>query len=320
MTFSRLRQPVICYISACCAGWRVRLECHGSRIGSDGGPLPFRELNETPGLLDIAGGPLGDPRTVHNRLHSVVGLLRQPVFGRSIDRGIDRAHAAMAPERTTPDMDGSVGPPHGAQTHGAQEGTAWNGHFGCMCHHPLFVLNRLGRLERRSLRPGNVHSADGRENVLKPVLARYADRELMRFFRADAAFAVPELYKTPEAEGCSCAIRPGKTAVPESRIAPVLKRPAGRPPTHVRRICGDFAYQAASRDKSWRVVAEVERHPGELAPRVGFIVTRLSRPARRVVAFCNRRCTAGQHIKDGRNAIVQTRLSCQRFRNNAVRL
>ncbi len=144
-------------------------------------------------------------------------------------------------------MDGSVGPPHGAQ-----EGTAWNGHFGCMCRHPLFVINRFGRLERRSLRPGNVHSADGRENVLKPVLARYADRELMRFFRADAAFAVPDIYKTPEAEGCSCAVRPGKTAVSESRIASVLKRPTGRPPTHVRRICGDFAYQAASRDKpSW---------------------------------------------------------------------
>ncbi len=118
----------------------------------------------------------------------------------------------------------------------------------------LFVLNRFGCFERRSLRPGNVHSADGRENVLKPVLARYADRELMRFFRADAAFAVPELYKTPEAEGCSCAVRPGKTAVSESRVAPVLKRPAGRLPTHVRRICGDSEYQAASRDKSWRVV------------------------------------------------------------------
>ncbi len=93
----------------------------------------------------------------------------------------------------------------------------------------------------------------------------------MRLFRADAAFAVPELYKTPGAEGCSCAIRPGKTAVPESRIAPVLKRPAGRPPTHMRRICGDFAYQAASRgkpswDKSWRVVARIERHPGDLLP------------------------------------------------------
>ncbi len=60
----------------------------------------------------------------------------------------------------------------------------------------------------------------------------------MRFFRTDAAFAIPELYKTPEAEGCSYAVRPGKTVVPESRIAPVLKRPAGRPPTHLRRISG----------------------------------------------------------------------------------
>ncbi len=74
---------------------RVRLECHGSKIGSDGGPLPFRELDETPGLNDIAGGPLGDPRTVHNCLHSVVGLLRQRVFGRST--GYDDVNDADCP-------------------------------------------------------------------------------------------------------------------------------------------------------------------------------------------------------------------------------
>ncbi len=61
---------------------RVRLEFHDSKIGSDGGPLPIRALDETPGLNDIAGGPLGDTRTAHNRLHSMVGLLRQSVFGR----------------------------------------------------------------------------------------------------------------------------------------------------------------------------------------------------------------------------------------------
>ena len=46
---------------------------------------------------------------------------------------------------------------------------------------------------------------------------------------------------------------------------------------------------ARARDgRSWkkprRVVAKVEWHPGELYPRVGFIVTNLSRPAERVVA------------------------------------
>ncbi len=55
-------------------------------------------------------------------------------------------------------------------------------------------------------------------------------------------------------------------------------------------------------------------------PRVGFIVTNLSRPAERVVAFYNKWDTAEQHIKEGKNAIKWTRLSCRRFRNHAVRL
>ncbi len=66
--------------------------------------------------------------------------------------------------------------------------------------------------------------------------------------------------------------------------------------------------------------AGVEWHPGELYPRVGFIVTNLSRPAERVVAFYNQRGTAEQHIKEGKNAIVWTRLSCRKYQSNAVRL
>jgi hypothetical protein len=61
---------------------RVRLEFHGSKISSDGGLLLFREFDEVLGLHDIAGGLLRDTRTGHNRLHSLVGLLRQSVFGR----------------------------------------------------------------------------------------------------------------------------------------------------------------------------------------------------------------------------------------------
>ena len=71
------------------------------------------------------------------------------------------------------------------------------------------------------------------------------------------------------------------------------------------------ATKAADTDRS---------HPGELVPRVGFIVTNLSRPAMRIVAFYNQRGTAEQHIKEGKNAIVWTRLSCRKFQNNAVRL
>jgi hypothetical protein len=101
---------------------------------------------------------------------------------------IDWVHERKPPKWITLDMDNSVGP-----THGAQEDTAWNGQFGCMCYHPLFVLNQFGHLECSALRPDNVHSADGWETVLKPVIARYADCHWMRYFRADTAFAIPDL-------------------------------------------------------------------------------------------------------------------------------
>ena len=55
-------------------------------------------------------------------------------------------------------------------------------------------------------------------------------------------------------------------------------------------------------------------------PGVGFIVTNLSRPAEQVVAFYNHRGTAEQYIKEDKNAIKWTRLSCRKFRNNEVRL
>ncbi len=87
----------------------------------------------------------------------------------------------------------------------------------------------------------------------------------------------------------------------------------------MRRYYASFSYQAGSWDKKRRVVAKVEWHPGELYPGVGFIVTNLSRPAERVVAFYNHRGTAEQWIKEGKNAIKWTRLSCGKFRNNEVR-
>ena len=49
-------------------------------------------------------------------------------------------------------------------------------------------------------------------------------------------------------------------------------------------------------------------------------MTNLNRPAERVVAFYNRRGKAEQYIKEGKNAINWTRPSCQKFRNNEVRL
>src|SRR3954469_17987448 len=213
------------------------------------------------------------------------------------------------------DMDSSESP-----TYGEQEGSAYNGHFGCTCYHPLFVCNQLGDVERCALRSGNVHSADGWRAVLEPVIARYRGIVKYLYFRGDAAFANPEVYESLEAEGASYAIRLPAHRVLQDKIGHLLTRPVGRPPHEVRRYYASFRYQAQSWNKPRHVVAKVEWHPGELYPRVGFIVTNLARSAEGVVAFYNKRGTCEQYIKEGKNAIKWTRLSCRTFAANAVRL
>ena len=225
---------------------RLKLEFHGSKVTSDAGLLPYRELDDALGLSDMAGDALTDSRRGKNSRHGLVGQFRQSVFGRlggyddvndadrlsldpamrwivggkAIERQaastsqmgrfetellatdanvealadmngvwIDRVHDRHPPTEIILDMDSSVSP-----THGDQEGTAYNGHFGCTCYHPLFLFNQFGDVERSSLRPGNVHGADDWESVLKPVVVRYQGRNLRRYFRGDAAFALPDLY------------------------------------------------------------------------------------------------------------------------------
>jgi hypothetical protein len=228
---------------------------------------------------------------------------------------IDRVNQRRPPKRIVLDMDSSVSP-----TYGEQEGSAYNGHFACTCYHPLFVFNQLGDVERCALRPGNVHSADGWRAVLEPVVARYRGTVKRLYFRGDAAFANPEMYEFLEAEGIGYTIRLPANRVLQDRIGYLLKRPVGRPAHEVRRYYASFTYRAQSWSKPRRVVAKVEWHPGELYPRVGFIITNLARPAERVVAFYNQRGTAEQWIKEGKGAIKWTRLSCRTFAANAVRL
>ena len=229
---------------------------------------------------------------------------------------IDRFHDRNGLKYIVLDMDSSVSP-----THGDQEGSAWNGHFDCTCYHPNFLFNQFGMLERCALRNGNVHSADGWRDVLDPVIARYATRDILRFFRADAAYAIPGIYERLEEASYFNAIRLPANAVLREKIAHRLTRPLGRPSqTTVTRLYEDLQYQAASWGKERRVIAKIEWHPGELFPKVGFIVTNLRMEPDWVVRFYNQRGTAEQHIKEGKYAFHWTRLSCRRFRANEVRL
>jgi hypothetical protein len=228
---------------------------------------------------------------------------------------IDRVRQRRALDKLVLDLDSSV-----SETYGRQEGSAYNGHFECTCYHPMFCFNHLGDLERALLRNGNVASADEWRAVLEPVVARYRDLDIRKYFRGDAAFAIPELYVFLEAERYRYAIRLKSNAVLERHIQHLLTRPVGRPPKKPVVRYHEFMYQAASWDQIRRVVAKVEWHEGELFPRVGFIVTNMGGGAASVVWFYNLRGTAEQWIKEGKNAVKWTKLSCHDFADNQVRL
>lgn len=230
-------------------------------------------------------------------------------------RWIDTVHRRKPLKQLILDLDSSV-----SETYGRQQGTAYNGHFECLCYHPLFLFNQFGDLEWALLRRGNKASAKYWRRVLLPVIERYRHLNIPKFFRGDAAFAIPELYSFLEAEQFSYAIRLKANAVLEREIEHLLTRPVGRPSHRPKVFFHSFQYQAKSWQQARRVVAKIEWHAGELFPRVGFIVTNLSWRSKNVVKFYNGRGTAEQWIKEGKNAVQWTKLSCRTFKDNQARL
>ncbi len=233
------------------------------------------------------------------------------INGRWVEKAMEKTHH----NRIILDMDSSESP-----VHGEQEGSAYNGHFKCNCYHPLFCFNQYGDCEGAILRPGNVHSADRWKELLEPIVRRYENKKVRKYFRGDAAFAKPEIYEYLEEKGLLYAIRLPANDVLYDEIKHLLTRPVGRPSRKPVVWFHDFKYQAASWQKRRRVVAKVEWHQGDLFPRVGFIVTNMSAKAEGVVQFYNRRGIAEQWIKEGKYALNWTRLSCKQFISNQARL
>ncbi len=228
---------------------------------------------------------------------------------------IGKAEGIDSPHRTVLDMDSTEIP-----VYGEQEDSAYHGHFESTCYHPLLLFNGGGDYLAGKLRPGNVHSAEGWEEFLLPEIERQQRMGKEVAVRADAAFAKPEVFEALEERSVKYAIRIPANENLQRDIAELLPRPVGRPSVKTLVEYKGFLYQAASWSKARRVVAKVEHHQGELFPRVGFIVTNLTLPSRAVVRFYNKRGTAEQWIKEGKQAVKMTRLSCHRFRSNEVRL
>ena len=178
----------------------------------------------------------------------------------ALNRGlVAKGETIASPRRVVLDMDSTEIPVYGRQEQGA-----YNGHFESTCYHPLLLFNGEGDCLAVKLRPGNVHSAEGWEELLLAEIDRQQEQGKEVAFRGDAAFAKPELYESVEEREAKYAIRLPANDNLERKVAQLLTRP--------------------------------------------------------VVRFYNKRGTAEQWIKEGKQAVAMTRLSCHRFRANQVRL
>ncbi|HEX2710829.1 MAG TPA: IS1380 family transposase [Candidatus Acidoferrales bacterium] len=115
---------------------------------------------------------------------------------------IAKAEGIDSPQRVVLDMDSTEIPVYGQQEH-----SAYNGHFESTCYHPLLLFSLEGDCLAGKLRPGNVHSAEDWEELLLPEIERQQKLGQEVVFRADAAFAKPEIYEALEERGVKYAIR-----------------------------------------------------------------------------------------------------------------
>ncbi len=130
--------------------------------------------------------------------------------------------------------------------YGEQEESAYNGYFGSVCYHPLFLFNSQGDCLAAKLRPGNVPSAEGWEELLLAEIERQQRMGKEVAFRADAAFPKPEIYEASEERGVKYAIRIPANENLQRDIEELLKRPVGRPSLKPLVEYKSFLYQAAS--------------------------------------------------------------------------
>jgi hypothetical protein len=206
--------------------------------------------------------------------------------------------------------------------YGQQEGCVYNGHFGKTCFHPIVAFTGDGDCLAAELRPGNVHSADGVLDFIKPLVARYRSRFKLFWFRGDAAFALPDVYEYCEKEHVTYFIRLPMNYTLRKIIEPeITTRPMGRPPkSGVKVQLFEFYYRAGSWEKRRRVVCKVEWHNDELFPRVGFIVTNSTLREWEVVKAYNGRANVENRIKEAKNTLRWDKTSCHKFEANQARL
>ena len=234
---------------------------------------------------------------------------------------VAKAYAVSQPEYVVLDVDSTH-----IDTHGQQENSAYNYHYGTTGYHPLMVFDGLtGDLLKVELRKGSVYTSKNVAAFLKPVLQWFRSKfpDIQLILRGDSGFATPELYELLEAFDVYYVIRlkyNGRLSACSRAADDEFYATYGTDYSKSHNLYHDFTYQAGSWDISRRVVCRIERHAGELCPRHTFIVTNLTAHPQEVIAVYHKRGQMENFIKEAKLDFGMDTLSHSSFLTNAVKL
>jgi len=208
--------------------------------------------------------------------------------------------------------------------HGEQEGTYYHGYYGERIYHPLLVFDgETNQLITAVLRCGNTHASRGALSVLKRIVGRLkrAWPGVEVEIRADAGFAVPEIYEYCEQEDIGYTIglisNPRLEAIAEPLMERAKRESEERGGQRVR-LLSEAPYRAGSWDRPRRVVYKAEML--EKGENTRFVVTSRRDEPRKLYDWYIRRGESEGWIKDFKRALKADRLSCHRFFANQFRL
>ena len=279
----------------------------------------------------VSGAPLASQPTI-SRFEN--GATRTALYrmGRElaacvIERHRRRLHGRA--RRVTIDLD-----PTDDLTHGAQQLTFFNGHYGGWCYLPLLGFLSFDReaeqyLCAAVLRPGNAVAADGTLGLLCRLLPllRAAFPRARFLVRLDGGFATPEVFEFLDAEPrLDYVVAMAKNAVLERHAESAMQtaRTQSEVSGETAHVYTDTRYAARIWGHERRVVikAEVVRL-GERAPRDNprFVVTNLRQTPRFIYekVYCARGDIENR-IKELLDGLQIDRTSCCRFWANQLRV
>jgi len=334
-------------LAACIPEWRqagkiehdlptlIRQRCYGLACGyadaNDAAQLKADPIYKLlVGRDPVAGAALASQPTL-SRFENTVGPRDLYRLTQTLADVVIAYHQARLAHRRvrriTIDLDPTDDP-----THGQQELTFFNGHYGTWCYLPMvgtltFNGERTQHLVTAILRPGNAHATRGVLGILRRLFdkLRVAFPHARLRVRLDGGFASPAVFTFLEQEGVEYLVAMASNPKLEKRVRRCLgkARMRSKATGETATLFGETRYAAKSWGRKRRVImkAEVVRLVGR-DPRDNprFVVTNLPQSPRRVYAIYRERGDVENRLKELHYGLGFDRTSCTAFWANAFRV